>query len=304
MEHFMGSVARSAGIVTMLLCGSWATVNCGGKSANTPPPATAASAAGDDDVTAGLIEHHRYHHHGGVTLIIAMSLDTLGVSPEQRAAVEKIRSDLHNRMEPAHAAEQKLVGMLADGLSAGNLDAASVDEAVAQVAAAAATVHDASIDALNELHAVLTPPERAALIDKVQAHWAVWEKANTQEADTANPEHGQLATLTKELGLTPDQVNKTRAGLADGMKAVPHLVPQEIETHLRAFGDAFQSEKFDAKSLATANGANAHLAGWGAARLAHLVEALSPVLTLDQRAKFAQTLREHAAHNPSHQGES
>ena len=297
----MASIACRMGIVVAVLIGTWGTVGCGGSSANTPPPATAAKAADDDDVTAGLVEHHRYHHHGGVTLLIAMSLDTLGVSPEQKAAVEKIRSDLHARMEPARSAEQKLVAALADGLAAGNLDTTSVDAAVAQVTAAAATVHDASADAVNELHAVLTPPERAALVDKVEAHWAVWQKANSHKAD---PEHGHIATLAKYLGLTPDQVDKVRASLDEGLKAVPQLDPQEIATHLRAFGDAFRSEKFDAKVLTTASGANSHLAGWGAARLAHFVEAVSPVLTPDQRTKFAERLREHVAYNPNDRGES
>ena len=260
----MASIARGIGIVATVLVGTWGTIGCGGSSANTPPPATAAKAA-DDDISAGLVEHHRYHHHGGVTLIIAMSLDTLGVSPEKKAAVEKIRTDLHTRMEPARAAEQKLVTTLADGLAAGNLDTPSVDAAVAQVTAAAATVHDASADALNELHAVLTPPERVALVDKVEAHWAVWQKANSHEADPAKQEHDHLATLAKDLGLTQDQVDKIRAGLGERMKAVPRLDSQEIATHLRAFGDAFRSEKFDAKVLTTANGANSHLAGWGAA---------------------------------------
>ena len=297
----MASLAGRMGIVVTVLIGTWATVGCGGSSANTPPPATAAKAAEDDDVTAGLVEHHRFHHHGGVTLIIAMSLDTLGVSPEQKAAVEKIRTDLHARMEPARSAEQKLVVTLAEGLAAGNIDAASVDAAVSQVASAATAVHDASAEAVNELHALLTPPERAALVDKVEAHWAVWQKANSQKAD---PEHGHLAALAKELGLTQDQVDKVRASLDEGLKAVPQLDPQEIATHLRAFGDAFRSEKFDEKVLTTASGANSHLAGWGAARLAHFVEALSPVLTPDQRGKFAQRLREHAAYNPNDRGES
>jgi Spy/CpxP family protein refolding chaperone len=300
----MASIARKVWIVVAVLIGTWGTVGCGGSSANSPPPATSAKAADDDEMTAGLVEHHRFHHHGGVTLIIAMSLDTLGVSPEQRAAVEKIRADLHSQMEPARSAEQKLVATLADGLAAGNLDATSVDSAVAQVTAAAATVHDASADALNELHSVLTPPERAALVDKVEAHWAVWQKANAHEADPAKPEHDHLAMLAKELGLTQDQVDKIRAGLGERMKAVPRLDPQEIATHLRAFGDAFRSEKFDAKVLTTASGANSHLAGWGAARLAHFVEALSAVLTPDQRTKFAQRLREHAAYNPNDRGES
>src|ERR1019366_1403035 len=154
-----------------------------------------------DDAAAGLMEHHRQHHHGGVTLFIAMSLDTLGVSPEQHAAVEKIRTDLHARMEPAHTAEQNLAATLADGLAAGSIDAAKVDAAVAQVTAAAAAVHDASADALNELHTVLTPPQRAALVDKVEAHWAIWQKANAEETDPAKSEGGHLATLATELGL-------------------------------------------------------------------------------------------------------
>jgi Spy/CpxP family protein refolding chaperone len=296
------TILRKRGIGAAVLFGAFATVGCGGVSANTPPPATAARASDVDDVSAGLMEHHRHHHHGGVTLIIALSLDTLGVSPEQRTAVEKIRSDLHARMEPARAAEQQLVTTLADGLAAANLDAASVDAAVAQVEAAAAKVHDASADALNELHAVLTPPERAALVDKVEAHWAVWQKANAEQTDPRNPERGQLAMLATDLGLTRNQVDKIRAGLGEGMKAMPRVDLQEIATHLRAFGDAFRSDKFDARVLTTANGANAHLAGWGAARLAHFIEAVSPVLTPDQRARFAQRLREHAAHTPSNGG--
>ena len=97
-------------------------------------------------------------------------------------------------------------------------------------------------------------------------------------------------------------MDKIRAGLGEGMKAVPRLDPQEIATHLRAFGDAFRSDKFDAKALTAASGANAHLVGWGAAHLAHFVETVSPVLTPDQRTKLAQRLREHAAHDPSAAG--
>jgi hypothetical protein len=81
------------------------------------------------------------------------------------------------------------------------------------------------------------------------------------------------------------------------MKAVPRLDPQEVATHIRAFGDAFRSEKFDAKTLTGADGANAHLAGWGAAHLAHFVEAVSPVLTPDQRVEFARKLGEHTGHS-------
>jgi Spy/CpxP family protein refolding chaperone len=297
MEHPKVLNLSSMGTSAMVLFGTLATVSCGGASASARPPATAASASDVDEVAAGLTEHHRHHHHGGVTLLIALSLDTLGISPEERPAVEKIRRALHARMAPARAAQQRLAEALADGVAASNLDAATVDAAVAQVSAAAAIVHDASTDALNELHAVLTPPERAALVDKVEAHWSVWQKANAEETDPANPEGSRLAMLTTELGLTQDQLDKIRTGLGERMKAVPRLDPQEVAAHIRAFGDAFRSEKFDAKALTGANGANAHLAGWGAAHLAHFVEAVSPALTPDQRAEFARRLGEHTGHS-------
>jgi Spy/CpxP family protein refolding chaperone len=284
------------GTIATVLVGALAAVSCGGASVNARPPATAASASDVDEVAAGLTEHHRHHHHGGVTLLIALSLDTLGVSPEQRPAVEKIRRDLHARMEPARAAQQRLAAALADGVAAANLDERTVDAAIAQVSAAAATVHDASTDALNELHAVLTPPERAALVDKVEAHWSVWQKANAEETVPANSKGSRLAELATDLGLTQDQVDKIRAGLGERMEAFPRLDPHEIATHIQAFGNAFRSEKFDAKALTGANSANAHLAGWGAAHLARFVESVSPVLTPDQRAEFSQRLREHSVH--------
>ena len=296
------SILSKIAMVALVLPGAVTTAGCGGVSANAPPPGTPAHASDVDDVADGLMEHHRHHHHGGVTLIIALSLDTLGVSPEQRTAVEKIRNDLHARMAPALNAEQELTAALADGVAAANFDAARVAAAIVQVSNAAEKVHDASTEALNELHGILTPPERVALVDKVEAHWAVWQQANAEESDPANPERGRLAMLATDLGLTQDQVKQIRASLSAKMKAVPRLDPQEIVAHIRAFGDAFRSEKFDAKVLRTANGANAHLAGWGAAHLANFIEAVSPALTPDQRIQYVQRLREHAVHNSSDGG--
>jgi Spy/CpxP family protein refolding chaperone len=292
----MPATKQVTGLFAMLLLGTGAMLGCGGSAAANAPPATVAGASADEqDAAAGLIEHHRYHHHGGVTLLIALSLDTLGLSPEQKPTVEKIRSDLHARMEPARSAEQVLLGTLADGLAGGTLDPVKVDAAVAQVTSAAATVHDASTDALNQLHAVLTPPQRAALVDKLEAHWSVWQKANTEES-------GDLARLTADLDLSPDQVDKIRASQAETTKALPPFDPQEVAAHIRAFGDSFRASTFDAKALTTGANATAHMAGWGSAKMAHFIESVSVVLTPDQRGKLAQMLRQHANHDPSADG--
>ena len=271
---------------------------CAGSSEAKPAAAPVSVTASDDPTNQGLVEHHRYHHHGGVMLLVAMSLDTLGVSAEQRAAVEKIRAHLHGHIEQSRLAEQSLSVALADGLVAASFDAPRIDAAVAQVEAAAAGVHQACAEALNELHGLLTPEQRAALVDKIESHWAVWQEANAEATEPKGTPHDYLVILTADLALTPEQVSKIRAGLVqkDGRKA---LDPAAVSAHLRAFDDAFRSEKFDARAIDQLNQANVHMAGRGAAHLARFVQIVSPTLTLDQRATYAQSLREHASHNPS-----
>jgi Spy/CpxP family protein refolding chaperone len=258
-----------------VLLGALLLSACGGSSQNVRPVTADEKLNADDEPMASVKEYHRYHHHGGVTLFIAMSLDTLGVSPDRQAAV--------------------LVSTLADGLAAGTLDPAKVDAALIQVRVANAAVYDASVSALNELHNLLTPPERAVLVDKVSSHWAVWQKAN-DDPESATENDGHLATLAVDLDLTSDQVRKIRAALGVGASAVPRLDPLAIGARLHAFGDAFESDSFDAKKLTTVNDANALVAGWGAGHMAHFVEATLLVLTADQRAELAQHLRSHASH--------
>jgi Spy/CpxP family protein refolding chaperone len=302
MTTSMACSERRVTVSVVVLFTALATAACGG-AASVVRPATTGSTS-DDDPAAGLKEYHRYHHHGGVTLFVAMSLDTLAVSPEQRAAVTKIALDLHSQLEPARVAEQGLVVTLADGLAAGNLDPAKVDAAMVRVMASAAAVHAATASSLNELHTVLTPPQRAALVDKVEAHWAVWQRANDEETGAGEQSDGHLAMLIGDVDLSEDQIAKMRAGLGERIKGSPRLDPQQVAVDLRSFGDAFRSETFDARKLATVSDVNTHVIGWGASHLANFVETALLVLTADQRAQLAQHLREHAAHGLMAQGSS
>ena len=296
------ALVGTAGLMAMATTGLTA---CAGASSATTPALAPTSTQADDDAAADVTEHHRHHHHGGVTMFIAMSLDTLAASPEQRAAIERIQGDLFQEMEPARAAEATVLQTLADGIAAGTIDAAKVNAALAQLTAASSSLHEAAAEALNQLHAVLTPEERAALVDKVEAHWAIWQQANGDEAPASAggpPSGGHLQALTAELGLTPDQIEKIRANESAAAKESPVKPdPQKIEAHLQAFGAAFRGDTFDARSLSTGAGANAHLASWGATRMAIFFESVSPVLTPDQRAKLAERVREHAEHreNPT-----
>jgi Spy/CpxP family protein refolding chaperone len=242
---------------------------------------------------------HEGDHQGAVTLLIAMSLETLGLSPEQHAAVEKIRTDLYARMEPTRAAEHNLVATLAEGVAVSSLEATKLDAAVAQVTMAAAAVQDASADAMDALHGVLTPVQRASLVDAVESQWAMWQRTNADGTGPMYPNDGHLAMLAMGLDLTAEQVDTIRASLGEASVAVPELDPKEVATHVRAFGVAFRSEKLEARGFITARSKNARVAALGAEHMTHFVEAVSPVLTPDQRAAFAQKLREHAAREPN-----
>jgi len=203
-------------------------------------------------------------------------------------------------MEPARAAEKNLANVLADGVAAGAIDRTKADAAISQLGTAATGVHDATADALNQLHNALTPAQRAALVDKIDAHWNKWKEAHGQDEVVEPKAHrgGQLGGMAKRLDLTQDQIDKIKASFGGEMKAHPQSHEhKEVQDHMQKFGPAFKADTFDAKSLATGPAAQGHMATWGATRMARLYEAAAPVLTPDQRTKLAQLIRDRAAHD-------
>jgi Spy/CpxP family protein refolding chaperone len=253
-------------------------------------PAQPGAGLEEDESTQDLTMHARHHHHGGMAMFVAMSIDRINTTPEQKGAIEKIKTDLWAKMEPAHEAEKAVLLAVADGVQAGQFDQAKIDAAIQNVSTQSAGIHDAIADSLNMLHETLTPPQRQALVDKMASHFEVWHSANAPEEQK---EHGHLARLTKELDLTPDQVDKARAAYEESIGSVPKFDRGEADAHLKAFGEAFASDHFDAKAMPKGE-LNAHMAVWGMNRMVKLYEALAPVLTPDQRTKLADNIREHA----------
>lgn len=261
-------------------------------SASAGPTEDPALAAADQEQAADeLRTHHRHHHHGGVAMFVHMAIDTLGVPAEKKPQLEKIQSDLFAAMAPARDANKAVITTLADGIAAGTIDKAKVDAAVAKEDAAAAQVHAASIDAMNALHKALSPEERLALVDKVKAHAEVWKKVNTSDDSMSKEKGGRLAHLTESLSLTSDQADK----IATALKAnAPAAKPDStaVDAHLTAFETAFVTDTFDAKTLTTANAANAAIAKHGTTHMVQFYETVTPLLTPEQRTKLAEHLRQ------------
>jgi Spy/CpxP family protein refolding chaperone len=227
-------------------------------------------------------------------MFVAMSLDLLDTTPEEERVLDKIQRDMYAKMKPAYEAEKHVLSIVAEGVAVGKVDKAKVDPAIAQLSATAAQVHEAVADSLNELHGVLAAPQRIALVDKISAHFEVWDEVNSADESAERDAHGgHLGRIAKELGMSPDQVEKSRANFKSSIAGVPpHFDRKEGDDYVKAFGKAFVADVFDAKTLGTA--ANAHIATWGATRMACFYEAVTPVLTPDQRTKLADTLRRHS----------
>lgn len=248
-----------------------------------------------DDVQAAeeVRDHHRHHHHGGVMMFIAMSLDTLGSEPQKADQVKQIQSTLRQQMRPARDAERNVLAALADGVESGQVDNARLTAAVDQEATEAASVHDASLDALNQLHQILSPAEREALVGKVRAHWEVWQKVNA--GDAGQGPHSHLDHLARALSLSPDQVDRISSALQSngGRGGGSSGIGQRVQ----AFETAFASDSFDARSL-QANRPDRSQFASPTERMVHFYEVVTPVLTQDQRQTLAQRLRDRANDSP------
>ncbi len=155
----------------------------------------------------------------------------------------------------------------------------------------AAAAHEKETEALEKLHAALTPEQRAALVDKVNAHVEIWKKGAHEEYGNKE-KGGRLAELGDELGLSTEQVDKISEALKKD--APPKPDPAKLEAHVKAFTEAFSQEKFDAKSLTTAKEADAYVAKHGTERLVRFYSIVTPILTPEQRTKLAEQLRQRA----------
>jgi len=272
-------------------------------SASTPPSASSAPrpdaafadamAAEDEQLAYELLGHHR-HHHTGFAGFVFMAFETLGLGTDQEVQIRTIADQLNAKMRPLHVANALVENLLADGIASGNIDKGKVDAEVAKATQVGAEVHPAVGVALIAVHNLLRPEQRQALVDKVDANWALWKQANAreQEADNANP-NGYLSHVAKDLPLTRQQVTKIMANLDKDTYAKKAFDVTAADTHMTAFSTAFRADTFDATTLLPVD-ENTKVVSWGAERMVHFYEAMTSVLTSEQRTKVAEQLREHA----------
>ncbi len=262
-----------------------------------PAPTAAAPAATAAPAAAAPAEQHGHRMHHPIVAMLMEDLAQVGIKPEQKSTIDGIQADLEKLGDATKDAKAALDKDVADGVAAGKLDKSKVDADVKKLVAAADSTAAAAQEAVNKLHKTLDAAQRKKLVELVRAKGKDHEEhMKAQMADHEKNEHGRMDKIAEHLGLTAEQKDKLKAKLEAGMKGEMGKMKEHhagMQKHMKALGDAFESDKFDAKKVGVGEhmGEMAKMMANGRIRF---VEAVLTVLTPEQRAKFAEHVKQHA----------
>jgi Spy/CpxP family protein refolding chaperone len=233
-------------------------------------PARAAFA----DDTAG---HHHHHGHRQGLLGAAGKLDSL--TADQRSSIEQLIAQSRDARTPVRQADAQVLEVLAHQVEQASIDPQGLAPTLSLEQTAATNESAVERDALNRLHAILTPAQRGQLVDGIEAHF----HAGRGHADGGASGEGSPGAGRGEhgLGLTPAQ----KAQIAANLRAEGGANPG---APMRGMLEAFRGDAFDAGTFLSVVAPGE--------RAEHLAEAMVPVLSPAQRATLANHLRTRAAH--------
>lgn len=210
------------------------------------------------------------------------ALAALELRDAQRGEVDRVRELFEARTAGVRVAEAALRDKLASAIAAGKVEPADFAEELAAVSRASDASKPAFVDAVAQLHAVLDPAQRKALVDGLASRG--------EHGRGGGLGHGGLLRLAKDLDLTSDQRDALREKMKAAKGAGGHDDRARHREGLRALADAFVRDDFDAKT-ALAAPSMADLAGKRGEAMIRIAAAAVPILTPAQRTLAADRLR-------------
>jgi Spy/CpxP family protein refolding chaperone len=228
-------------------------------------------------------EHDGYHgHHEG---ILGRALALSSLTGDQRTAIERLVQTRRAAEAPVKQADARLLTVLATQVEQASVNPQALAPDLQARDGAATAARAVDRETLQQLHDLLTPAQRGALVDAMEAGDA---------GGYGHRGHEQLAHMEQRLGLTEQQealvaanLRAERAGHQGGPDGGRHGHPGAGK---QAWLESFRTDSFNA----TASGGQPW-AGHRGDHMEHLMQAMVPVLTPAQRAELAAHLRHRAA---------
>lgn len=281
MNRRLSTVLSRLSIVSVVAVSSVGVAAC-----NRAPSTDAQAAAQPAQVAPAAHRGPGYH--------LFRQIEKLELRDAQRDAVTEVEQNLAADLAPHRETIRQVAETLAAGIENGRLDP---EEAAAQKAALTAAAADARATfatAMNEIHDALDLDQRAELVANLRArHEHRGEQAG--ESDEAHRQAG-MARFAIELGLTDQQKQAIHEAVRDGLeKAFPDRKARREawEAKMKALGDAFISDDFDAEEFDLAEGADHAIANFSEVA-ERAVEVSGKVLGPSQRIALAALIRDRA----------
>jgi Spy/CpxP family protein refolding chaperone len=255
-----------------------AALGCAG-TVSSEPPATAE--------TATTLAPVAVTAHGPVKMF-GDALGEVPLTASQRAALEQMATDAESRHAVGRTARQDLMVTLAAQVEAGAIDRAALQPKLAAITTAMQVSQPADRAAIEQLHAVLTPEQRAAFVDAVQSR--------VSQRKGAMKGHHALKQWAEDLQLTDDQRSQIKAAVMQKMQGGPHPDWADFRGAKQqgdAMWAAFKQDAFSMDQVAPAKDVGQQVSR-GAGRFLDIAEVAIPILTPAQRTLAAQKLREKA----------
>ncbi len=223
------------------------------------------------------------HLHGPVSAVIEAARAHGNLDAAQAAHLDAVAADLQAGRADRHALHQKLKSSVAAVVRSGSADSAEFDRSVSEAVRVFEARVDQSVDAVEEIHAILTPAQRvavaAALRARIDAHFGP-RRANLRERKGFK----RVATY---LVLSTFQLDKLEAIKKELLGEKKQLRPSRDE--LLALANAFEGDHFSA-ALETFRAGKIAILREHVARAGQRTDTVLSVFTPQQRDLLADLI--------------
>jgi Spy/CpxP family protein refolding chaperone len=201
------------------------------------------------------------------------ALEGLKLDASQRQSINELRERLRSDFAAANEARYQLVDALVVDIAAGRLDRARINPLSQQLAQAVEQAKPKLLAAVNELHAILTPAQREALVAGIAK----------RHQERQGEQREQMERMIDLLDLTFWQKRDIYRSAKDRLSGRKKELEQ-LKEQLEDAAEAFKRDDFDAHELALVQ--NVKVADWLELSLT-LVEIILPVLEPSQHKALA-----------------
>ncbi len=215
-------------------------------------------------------------------MVVSDAIADLDLDEAQNRKINGLVNDLNEQHARVQEMRKVLAFDMATSVEAGKVDDKTLLLDAEKLGKARATIADAEGKSLEELHRILTPPQRkkfaAALADRA-------EKLPTDDVQA------RYANWRSDLQISPDQNEKIAPNLEGDTRSAESARAEHDawQKRLRATAADFPSDAFSAKAYLDPDSVATTVER--VRRVVSVLQAVVPVLTEKQRKRAADNLR-------------